>query len=217
MGTKCTQRGFSNLMPLFFFIIIVIILLVVAPLIAQKLGYDRATGFLALLALSAVWLIYGLIHDYFYRRRKRNRLPPRESLPIPARQEHESFAITTHEKHESLTVTAREKQGITVLEVNGRLSIANHEILHRHFTQLLNAGNKSILLNLAMVSHIDAAGLGALVRLVVAARAAGGKLKLAKPSEQVRRVLESTRLADAIEIYSGEDEAAASFAPHSRP
>ena len=194
MDVKSTQRGFgphSELAPL---IVILIILSAVAAPIAKKLGYHPGVGVLAVLALYALYFIYLQIQDYLYQR-QRNRLPPRESL----------------------TVTAREEHGVTVLDIDGALRLDNCDLLRSQLNQLLNAGKKSIVLDLARLRHIDAAGLGLLVRSCIGARATGGELKLAKPSGQVRRVLESTRLADAIEIYSDEEEAAASFARNSRP
>jgi len=110
---------------------------------------------------------------------------------------------------EEFTITAREKHGITVLDLTGVVGWNNWEILDRQLTGLLNAGKKSILLNLANLTWIGGFGQGMLGHFVDTARAAGGEIKFAKPSEQVRSGL--ICFADAVEIYPEEDEAAASF------
>jgi anti-sigma B factor antagonist len=121
------------------------------------------------------------------------------------------------EPRPGLTITAREKQGITVLDLDGKLSLDNCQNLHDQTTRLLNAGNKAILLNLARLRHIDAAGLGTLLNFLAKARATGGELKLVNVTGEVHKILKATGVADTIEIYSDEEEAAASFTRDSRP
>jgi len=64
-----------------------------------------------------------------------------------------------------------------------------------------------IVLQTADVQFIDSSGLGTIVRLMSAARAAGGDVKICQPPEMMRRVLAMTNLLKVFEIYETEDEA----------
>jgi anti-sigma B factor antagonist len=192
MDRKSSQGGFHE--PEFVTVLLALatLLLLLSAItmpLAKRLGYHPVTGVLVVVGLCALYFIYVRIQLYF-RELKENK----------------------DRRPEGSGVRLREKHGLTVLDVNGSLGLDNSEILRREFAQLLDAGNKSILLNFAKLRHIDAHGLSVLSGFAIKARAMGGALKLAQPSGQVRQVLEATRLAEAIEIYSDEDQAAASFA-----
>jgi hypothetical protein len=66
-------------------------------------------------------------------------------------------------------------------------------------------------LQLAEVSFIDSAGLGALVRLFGSLRAEGGGLKLCQLSPFVSQVLQVTNLLGVIPTYASEAEAVEAF------
>jgi anti-sigma B factor antagonist len=85
-----------------------------------------------------------------------------------------------------------------------------------------------IVLQTAEVQFIDSSGLGTMVRLMSAARAAGGDVKICQPPATIRKVLAMTNLHKVFEIYETEGEAimaalrtrrpaAESEADHSRP
>jgi anti-sigma B factor antagonist len=64
-----------------------------------------------------------------------------------------------------------------------------------------------IVLQTAAVQFIDSTGLGTIVRLMSAARAAGGDLKICQPPAMMRKVLAMTNLLQVFEIYENESEA----------
>ena len=92
-----------------------------------------------------------------------------------------------------LSVTTRNVDGTVVLRCQGRL-------VHGEESALLCAAvrhhGREVVLDLADVTAIDAAGIGALVSL----QAAGVYLKLMNPSEAVREVLRLTGLEKVFEI-----------------
>jgi anti-sigma B factor antagonist len=110
-----------------------------------------------------------------------------------------------------LTITARARHGIAILDLTGVLGGNNWEILDLKLSELLNAGTRFILLNLAKLEGINSLGQGLLLHYVDTARAAGGEMKFANPSEGVRSVLEQAPFADVVEAYPEEDDAVASF------
>ena len=112
----------------------------------------------------------------------------------------------------TLSIKIRETQGVTVLDLKGKITLGEAcDSLRELLKQLLAANKNKTLLNLAQITFIDAMGLGTLTRALVWARKKGGELKLAAPSKQVHRALEVTGLITAFEVYASEEEALASF------
>ena len=117
---------------------------------------------------------------------------------------------------------------VFVLQCAGRI-VAGPEVerLHETIRQGL-AQQPHVVLQMGNVQFIDSSGLGTIVRLMSAARAAGGDLKICRLPEMMRKVLAMTNLQKVFEIYEAEDEAilaalrerrpmAESPADHSRP
>ena len=78
--------------------------------------------------------------------------------------------------------------------------------------ELVAAGNKKILLNLAGVSHIDSSGLGELIASHITLRDKGGEIKLIHLTERLRELMTITKLLTVFDVYDDEPEALASFA-----
>lgn len=107
-------------------------------------------------------------------------------------------------------------EGITVLEVHGRIMLGEGNIILRDAVQdLLTRGNKKILLSLAEVDHIDSAGIGELVRSHTAVRKAGGLLKLLNPSAKIEEMLNRSMLHKIFDVQKDEASAIKSFAASS--
>lgn len=77
---------------------------------------------------------------------------------------------------------------------------------------LLVGGATQLIVNLEHVSYIDSAGLGAMVEAFTVARNRSVKLKLLKPTERTRYLLEITGLAKVVDIFDSEAAALASCA-----
>ncbi len=109
-----------------------------------------------------------------------------------------------------LTVTERQVGDLTALDLEGHLTIIGHGsgTLRRAIRHLIEEGRRNFVLNLARVSYVDSSGLGELVASLLAITRAGGQLKLLNVRENVREVMEVTRLQTVFEI--GDDESSAS-------
>ena len=70
---------------------------------------------------------------------------------------------------------------------------------------------KWVVLQLAEVDYIDSSGLGTLLRMFSALRAAGGGLKLCQVSPFVLKVLQVTKLLSILPTHSSEEEAIEAF------
>jgi anti-sigma B factor antagonist len=88
---------------------------------------------------------------------------------------------------------------VAVVRCHGRLVAGVTDILVNGVRPLLSE-NKRVVLDLSDLQHTDSMGLGALVRLYVAAKSAGCSLELTHLSQQIRNLLGLTHLLDVFTI-----------------
>src|ERR1700733_4958700 len=100
---------------------------------------------------------------------------------------------------------------LVVIRCRGPIGLGDEARALEHETEKLALPKKRVVLQLAEVSFIDSAGLGALVRLFGALRAEGGGLKLCSLSPFVLQVFRVTNLLGVIPTYASEAEAIAAF------
>jgi anti-sigma B factor antagonist len=112
-----------------------------------------------------------------------------------------------------MNITQRQEQGVTILDVQGKITIGVGDVAVRDAVQTaLASGSRDILLNLASVSTIDSAGVGELVSAYTTVTNRGGRLKLVNLPAKVNDILQITQLITVFEVHDDEREAIASFA-----
>ncbi len=112
----------------------------------------------------------------------------------------------------ALTIAFREVGDVTVLDLNGRITLGEGSVQLREATHgLIGKGGRNILLNLEQVNHIDSSGLGELVSAYTAARNQHGEVKLLNPARKVHELLQVTKLSTVFDIRDEEVSAIASF------
>lgn len=79
------------------------------------------------------------------------------------------------------------------MKCHGRLVLGTSEELYQEVKQLLPQ-TKVAVVDLADLNYVDSMGIGALVRLYVAARQHGCEFKLLHPGKQLRNMLKMTNL-----------------------
>ena len=111
------------------------------------------------------------------------------------------------------TVSIREIDQIMLVELCGRFTMTDASgMIRGTVADLLAAGHKRILLDLAKVTYLDsAAGIGELVASYVSALHNEAQLKLLRAGKNVNRVLEIVGLHTVFEIYDDEATAIRSF------
>jgi anti-sigma B factor antagonist len=110
-----------------------------------------------------------------------------------------------------LSLDTREVGRVTVVRCNGRIVAGKEsDSLHAHVTWLLR-DRRSIVLHLGEVKFVDSSGLGAMVRSLTGTRQARGDLKLCNVPENVRKVLELSRLTKLFDSHESEENAIAAF------
>ena len=113
-----------------------------------------------------------------------------------------------------LQISIRESADVTILDLQGRVTIgADSELLNSHLQKLIANGVRKLLLNLADVTQLDSSGVSAIVGTHVSLSRQDGSLKLLRPCGRVRTVLRVIHLLDIIPTFEDEAQALASFRP----
>lgn len=111
-----------------------------------------------------------------------------------------------------LNITERQAGDITVLDMNGKVTLGEGSVaLRTTVRRLLGEGKKNILLNLGQVGYVDSSGIGELVSSFTAVNKEGGKLKLLNLTQKIQDLLAITKLLTVFDVYDSEDEAINSY------
>jgi len=111
-----------------------------------------------------------------------------------------------------LKLHTRQVDGITILDLSGRITLGEGSVQLRDATRdLLSKGSKLILLNLGDVNYIDSSGIGELVSAYTTVRNQGGELKLLNLTKKVHDLLQITKLYTVFDVKDDEATAIASF------
>lgn len=114
-----------------------------------------------------------------------------------------------------LEITQRDREGVTVLDLKGRLVVGEGvNALRERIKGLAASGQKMLLLNLAEVDYIDSTGLGSMVVCLSAAKKEGGLVKLLNLSKRNIELLVLTKLTTVFEVFNDEQQAVSSFFPN---
>jgi anti-sigma B factor antagonist len=114
----------------------------------------------------------------------------------------------------ALDIQQREKEGITVLEMKGRVTMGPEATALRDKVSALNTAEvRNLVFNMAAVDYVDSTGLGALVMCVTSLRKSGGNVKLVNLTRRNIELLVMTKLATVFEIFSDEQDAVNSYYP----
>ena len=118
----------------------------------------------------------------------------------------------------SLKISARRSGDVTILDLDGRVTIGrDNDSLNDRLQDLVHQEVKKVLVNLSSVSQLDSSGLSTLVRAYISFQNTGGSMKLLHPGGHVREVLELTHLTKTIPTLDDEAAAVASFSSAARP
>lgn len=114
----------------------------------------------------------------------------------------------------SMKVSTRQVDGVTILDLSGRITLGEGSVQVREAVRdLLAKGQKNILLNLADVNYIDSSGIGELVSAYTTARNQGGELKLLNLTKKVHDLLQITKLYTVFDVKDDEASAIAAYPP----
>jgi anti-sigma B factor antagonist len=111
-----------------------------------------------------------------------------------------------------LQLSVRQADGVVIVDLQGKATIGRaNDLLNQQLRQLIDDGTSQILLNLTDVTQLDSSSISSIVRAFVSLKHRGASLKLLRPRGQVKLVLETLHLLDAIPSAEDEAQAIASF------
>ncbi len=90
--------------------------------------------------------------------------------------------------------TRTTESGVVVIRPEGALNMMSAPALRAQFHDLVQQGQKRLVVDLSGVETVDSSGLGVLISGLKAVRQSGGDLKITSPGEQARMVLELCNL-----------------------
>jgi anti-sigma B factor antagonist len=112
----------------------------------------------------------------------------------------------------SIKVSTRQVDGVTILDLSGRITLGEGSVVLRDaIRDLIAKGDKNILLNLGDVSYIDSSGIGELVSAYTSVKNNGGELKLLNLTKKVHDLLQITKLYTVFDVKDDETTAVGSF------
>src|SRR5579862_9255786 len=113
----------------------------------------------------------------------------------------------------SVNLTTHEKGDVMIVGASGRLTLGEGtSALRKSMRELVDAGTRRIVLDMADVTYIDSSGVGELVAAYTTVTAAGGELKISTLGKRVHDLLYITKLCTVFESFEDEASAIASFA-----
>ena len=112
----------------------------------------------------------------------------------------------------SLSIEIRRVDQAVVLELSGRLSVLERQ-LRQLAWELIEGGERNLIINLANVSYLDNSGLGQLCWIYTVSRNRGGDMKLLKPTSRIKRLLNITKLDTVFQSFESEREAIQAMQP----
>jgi anti-sigma B factor antagonist len=111
-----------------------------------------------------------------------------------------------------MDIRERAVDGVTVLDLSGKIVLGEGDVaVKERIKDLLADGQRKILLNLANVTYIDSAGLGALIGSYATVKRESGQMKLVNLTKRVQDLLAITKLITVFETFDNEEDAVASF------
>ncbi len=111
-----------------------------------------------------------------------------------------------------LNIKQRQAGDVAILDLDGEVRIGDSATsLRGAIRELVAAGNKKILLNLAGVRYIDSSGIGELIANYTTVGRSGGQLKLLNLTDKVQDLLVITKLLTVFDVYESEAEGLSSF------
>ena len=107
-----------------------------------------------------------------------------------------------------MEISERIVDGITILDLNGKLTIGDGaQLLKDKSESLVFQGRKQVIVNLGAVPYIDSGGLGQLVACFTTLTRAGGRLTLINLNTRNHDLLSITKLVAVFDTFDTEREA----------
>jgi anti-sigma B factor antagonist len=111
-----------------------------------------------------------------------------------------------------MTLTTSDHGKVTVIHLQGNLMGGpDATTLNNKLHELVDAGKRQIVIDLAAVEFMNSSGLGLLIGGVSALKNSGGALRLANASEKIASLFTITKLTGLLQTFPSVQAAVESF------
>jgi anti-sigma B factor antagonist len=111
----------------------------------------------------------------------------------------------------NLEINERHEGDVAIVSLKGRLDAASSQEAEQRMGGLIDAGNRSILVNLGDLDYISSSGLRVLLASLKRLKKTGGDLRIACPKPAVRDVFTMAGFHRIFAIHDDEASALNSF------
>lgn len=107
-----------------------------------------------------------------------------------------------------MNIDIKHENGILLLQPQEKsLEGANSKVFKSKVMELIEQGNKMIVLNISKIEFMDSSGLGCLISILKSLTTIKGKIVLCEAQPPVIRIFNLTRLTLIFEIFTHEKDA----------
>lgn len=111
----------------------------------------------------------------------------------------------------NFSVNVRQADGVSLVEVSGRLTSFESKAFREMIQGLLKQGQTNMVLNLTGLEYLDSSGVGELVRNYMSVVKKGGAMKVVGLAPKVEEILKVTQLYQVFPEFPDEASALESF------
>lgn len=111
----------------------------------------------------------------------------------------------------NFSVNVRQTDGVSLVEVSGRLTSFESKAFREMIQGLLKQGQTNMVLNLTGLEYLDSSGVGELVRNYMSVVKKGGAMKVVGLAPKVEEILKVTQLYQVFPEFPDEASALESF------
>ncbi len=112
-----------------------------------------------------------------------------------------------------MEILHRREGNVVILDIYGAISMGeSKDKFARVMDDLLREASTNVLVNFANINYVDSTGLGELVGYLNKFVESNRQLKILKPHDRIKKLLQITKLDSIFEVYEDEAAALASFA-----
>ena len=93
-----------------------------------------------------------------------------------------------------MNIIERTLNDVTVLDLEGNLALESNAQFRKHVTDIIDAGARKLIVNMARVKYMDSSGLGELISCYTTLQRMSGRIKLLHLSDRLQYLLVITKL-----------------------
>jgi anti-sigma B factor antagonist len=106
-----------------------------------------------------------------------------------------------------MNISNNQYGNVDVVKLPQRLIMENSMAIRKDLLELIATGHRHLVLDLGKVAFVDSSGLSVLVSALKAAHKTGGTVALLNLTDDVRALIELTRMHEVFQIFADEQAA----------